>query len=89
MLEYAKIILPKVCEWKSLFKKELKKSYNWMPENELPELYRWCYSNFQQLYPDVLAEIFKDSAWKQEIEAIKPITENSIDRKYSILANSA
>lgn len=58
MLEYAKVILPKVSFSRELFRKELIKCIDWVEENQVQELYTWCYQNFQKLYPDVLAEAF-------------------------------
>ena len=58
MLEYAKVILPKVSFSRELFRKELVKCIDWVEENQVQELYAWCYQNFQKMYPDVLAEAF-------------------------------
>ncbi len=62
MLEYSKIILPKVSFSKQLFRKELNKCVNWVEQDEVPELYKWCYENFNEMYPDVLAEVFAEIA---------------------------
>lgn len=58
MLEYAKVILPKVSFSKELFRKELNKCINWVEPSQVGELYSWCYENFNEMYPDVLAEAF-------------------------------
>jgi len=58
MLEYAKVILPKVSFSKQLFRKELNKCINWVGQEQVHELYLWCYENFNEIYPDVLAEAF-------------------------------
>lgn len=58
MLEYAKVILPKVSFSKDLFIKELHKCINWVEENERYELYAWCYENFNEIYPDVISSVF-------------------------------
>jgi hypothetical protein len=58
MLEYAKVILPKVSFSKQLFSKELNKCIHWVEPDQIPELYSWCYENFKEMYPDVLAEAF-------------------------------
>jgi len=58
MLDYAKIILPKVSFSKQLFRKELTKCIDWVEPDELLELRDWCYKNFKDKYPDVLAESF-------------------------------
>ena len=62
MLEYAKVILPKVSFDKSLFTKELKKCIQWVEEDQIQELYAWCYDNFNETYPDVLSEAFANVA---------------------------
>jgi hypothetical protein len=58
MLEYAKVILPKVSFSKDLFKKELKKCIIWIEEDQVHELYKWCNENFKDQYPKILAEAF-------------------------------
>ena len=58
MLEYAKLILPKVSFSRELFRKELNKCINWVEPNQIKELHTWCYQKFQKLHPDVLAEAF-------------------------------
>ncbi len=58
MLEYAKVILPKVSFSKDLFMKELKKCINWVEEDQVRELYLWCNDHFKEIYPDVLAIAF-------------------------------
>ena len=62
MLEYAKVILPKVSFSKELFRKELNKCIHWVEESQIQELYKWCHENFKEIYPDVLAEAFADIA---------------------------
>ena len=62
MLEYAKVILPKVSFSKELFRKELNKCIKWVEANQVNELYTWCFENFKEIYPDVLAEAFADVA---------------------------
>lgn len=62
MLEYAKIILPKVSFDKGLFGKELKKCINWVEKDRLNELHSWCYEEFGELYPDILSEAFANVA---------------------------
>ena len=62
MLEYAKVILPKVSFSKELFRKELNKCIDWVEADQLNELYKWCYENFNETYPDVLAKAFNDIA---------------------------
>ena len=62
MLEYAKTILPKVSFSKELFRKELKKCIRWVEKEQLSELHDWCYKNFNDMYPKILAESFGNVA---------------------------
>lgn len=62
MLDYAKIILPKVSFSKYLFSKELKKCIGWVEKDQLHELNSWCYQKFGNIYPDVLSEAFANVA---------------------------
>jgi hypothetical protein len=62
MIEYAKVILPKVTFNKFLFRKELLKCINWMKPSERTELRQWCFVTFSKQYPDVLDEVFANSA---------------------------
>ena len=59
MVEYAKVILPKVSFSRELFRKELIKCTKWVenPE-ELNELREWCQENFGEMYPEILNEVF-------------------------------
>ncbi len=58
MLEYAKIILPKVSFSKELFSKELKKCIGWLEKDQIGDLYLWCNENFKDIYPDVIEKAF-------------------------------
>lgn len=89
MIEYAKTILPKVCGWKTLFRKELIKCYKWMPENEIPILYSWCYVNYYQLYPDVLEDVFKNLPPKSEIKQNLRFAKKVFTAEEDIFASSA
>jgi hypothetical protein len=62
MLEYAKIILPKVSFSKELFMKELNKCINWVDKDQINDLYSWCYANFNGIYPDVISKAFSGIA---------------------------
>jgi hypothetical protein len=62
MLDYAKVILPKVSFSKQLFRKELAKCIQWVEPSEVQELHDWCYQNFKDKYPDVLEEVFSSVA---------------------------
>jgi hypothetical protein len=58
MLDYAKVILPKVSFSKRLFRKELEKCIRWVEPSEVQELHDWCYQKFKDKYSDVLGEVF-------------------------------
>lgn len=62
MLDYAKVILPKVRFSRELFRKELNKCIHWVEPTQIPELYKWCKENFKEIYPAVFAESFADVA---------------------------
>lgn len=58
MIDYAKVILPKVSFSEELFRKELVKCINWIGTEELDELKQWCYQNFGAMYPKILDDAF-------------------------------
>jgi hypothetical protein len=58
MLEYAKIILPKVSFSRELFEKELNKCINWVDTGKRTEFYAWCHENFSEMYPDIISRAF-------------------------------
>lgn len=58
MIEYAKVILPKVSFSRELFRKELAKCINWVSDSEIVNLKEWCYENFGNMYPDILKSAF-------------------------------
>lgn len=62
MLEYAKVILPKVSFSRELFRKELAKCINWVGDSDLGKLKNWCFENFMGLYPDILTEAFSQKS---------------------------
>jgi hypothetical protein len=63
MIEYAKVILPKVSFSRELFHKELIKSVNWVENpNDLNELREWCDENFGEIYPEILSKVFSTVA---------------------------
>ncbi len=62
MFEYAKTILSKVSFSKELFSKELKKCINWVEKDQLEDLRIWCYSNFKDIYPEILDQAFSGKA---------------------------
>jgi len=62
MFDYAKTILSKVSFSRELFGKELLKCINWVEKEKRDDLRTWCYSNFKDIYPDILDEAFKGVA---------------------------
>lgn len=63
MIEYAKVILPKVSFSRELFKKELIKCVKWVEDPEdLNDLREWCEENFGEMYPEILNEVFSTIA---------------------------
>ena len=62
MLEYAKVILPKVSFSKYLFRKELKKCIAWLNDQQVQELHEWCNKNFKEMYPNIISEAFAEYA---------------------------
>jgi hypothetical protein len=58
MIEYAKVILPKVSFSRELFRKELTKCINWVNDSEISNLKDWCYENFRDVYSDILDSAF-------------------------------
>ena len=70
MIEYAKVILPKVSKWKPLFRKELMKCVYWVEPDELQEFYNWCHLSFTADYPEILEDVFAHIEHKQNKEGI-------------------
>ncbi|NQU88465.1 MAG: hypothetical protein HQ541_22185 [Mariniphaga sp.] len=62
MIEYAKVILPKVTFSRELFQKELHKCIEWIEKEEIEELRKWCQENFGDDYPNILADAFDNLA---------------------------
>ncbi len=62
MIEYAKVILPKVSFSRKLFQKELLKCINWVEKGEVEVLYEWCKENFGEMYPEILEDAFTNHA---------------------------
>ncbi len=62
MMEYAKVILPKVIFSKMLFRKELRKCITWMRPDEREELKEWCDDQFRTQFPEIVKEAFEDLA---------------------------
>lgn len=59
MLEYTKTILQKVSFDKSLFQKELNKSFKWLGKNEAKVLHSWCMLTFGDTYGDLINDTFR------------------------------
>ena len=62
MMEYARVILPKVSFSRELFRKELMKCIDWVGESELSELKEWCFENFKEMHSDILTKAFAKRA---------------------------
>ncbi len=59
LIEFIKNVLVKVSFDRELFRKELKKSIQWLDNTaERILLYQWCTTNFGGQYPDVIQEAF-------------------------------
>ena len=56
MLDLQKLVLQNVAEDKRLFKKELRKSMEWLNSDELSELSDWLRENFRDTHFDVIEE---------------------------------
>lgn len=59
MLEYTMTILQKVSFSPVLFGKELKKSLNWLKNDEAYILKAWCIITFGDIYLEIIKEAFK------------------------------
>ncbi len=58
MLEYVKTILTKVSFDTALFEKELRKGLRLLIRDEIRELRRWCYDQFNNEHHNVLQRCF-------------------------------
>ena len=58
MLEYIKTILVKVSFDKKIFEKELRKAIKSLIGDELKDLQKWCYTQFNETHPQVLQRCF-------------------------------
>jgi hypothetical protein len=54
MLELQKLVLENVYEDKSLFAKELRKSFQWLDHEELYILYKWAVGKFNDGYQKII-----------------------------------
>jgi hypothetical protein len=62
MLHYSKMILERMTIDPKLFKKELKKAYNRLPEKDAIELYNWASSRYPELVSDLSPSYNKNIA---------------------------
>ena len=60
MLELQKLVLLQVSEDKSLFKKELKKSFGWLGSSEIFQLHRWVKENYGNTHHEAISEVFRN-----------------------------
>jgi hypothetical protein len=58
MLEMQKLVLENVHEDKSLFEKELRKSFNWLEYDDLIILYNWAMEEYSDKYFNLINCIF-------------------------------
>ena len=63
MLDYQKTILNKVSFDKNLFRKELKKSYKWLKNDEIKNLSSWVKDQYYRMYPEVIQEITESQTY--------------------------
>ncbi|MCT4672828.1 MAG: hypothetical protein ACPGSG_03430 [Prolixibacteraceae bacterium] len=59
MLDYARIILPKVSFSEELFEKELLKCIEWVGPENLKELFQFCQDNFGIEHGNIIQRAFK------------------------------
>jgi hypothetical protein len=58
MLELQKLVLENVYENKSLFEKELRKSFQWLGYDELLNLYNWATGKFNEQCCNIIECVF-------------------------------
>jgi hypothetical protein len=58
MLELQKLVLENVCGNKKIFEKELRKSFKWLENEDLINLYKWAVSNFNDQYCKIIDCVF-------------------------------
>ena len=69
-MEYAKVILPAVSDWKELFRKELVKCLKWLDSDEMAEFCSWSNDMFAEVHPEILGEVFADVTYQQNYKGI-------------------
>ncbi|MFH1120098.1 MAG: hypothetical protein V1775_09745 [Bacteroidota bacterium] len=60
MLEYSKTVLQKVSFNRDLFRKELKKSIQFLKREEIIMLQIWCLVSYNDKYGDIIREVFRN-----------------------------
>ena len=58
MLELQKLVLENVYDDKTLFEKELRKSFKWLGYNDLKNLYNWAIAKFENRYGKIIDCVF-------------------------------
>jgi len=58
MLKHQKIVLSNVRHYLPLFRKELKKTLEWLNNDEINELEEWLEGNFDGKHTDIIDEVF-------------------------------
>ena len=58
MLELQKLVLENVYENKSLFEKELRKSFKWLGNEDLTNLYNWAIMKYNDRYFNLINCVF-------------------------------
>jgi len=58
MFEYQKTILQKVSFDEGLFRRELRKTLDWIHQDEIPALHSWCMMSFGDKYAKIISEEF-------------------------------
>ena len=58
MLELQKLVLENVFENKSLFAKELQKSFQWLEHDDLYVLYNWVIGKFNERYQNIINDVY-------------------------------
>jgi hypothetical protein len=57
-LELQKLVLENVSENKTLFEKELRKSFNWLGYKDLQNLYNWTIGKFNEEYGRIIECVY-------------------------------
>ncbi|MBI9058090.1 MAG: hypothetical protein JEZ01_10010 [Labilibaculum sp.] len=65
MLEHQKFVLKSVSDQEDLFRKELLKSFEWLSEAELFDLFNWLKSNYYFSHKDCVEQAFNQLLFKE------------------------